>query len=54
MSLTTCIRKAGEHLRPEDKSQILLRARELRGEGLRPDDAGVSAISEQEIGRAHV
>jgi len=47
MSLTTCIRKAGEHLRPEDKSQILLRARELRGEGLRPDDAGVSAISEQ-------
>lgn len=47
MSLTTCIRKAGEHLRPEDKAKILLRARELRGEGLRPDDAGVSAVTEQ-------
>jgi hypothetical protein len=47
MSLTGCIKKAGPALRAEDKAAILARARELRADGLKADDAGKQAISEQ-------
>ena len=47
MSLTSCLKKAGAALRSEDKAAILARARELRGDGVKADEAGARAIREQ-------
>jgi hypothetical protein len=47
MSLTSCLKKAADHIDPSDKSQILLRSRELRAEGKSADEAGRAAIDEQ-------
>ena len=46
MSLTTCLKKAGDYMTPADKSKILVRARELRSDGSSVKDAALSAISE--------
>ena len=47
MSLTTCLRKAGDLLDAEDKAAILARAAELRKGGSAADDAGRMAIGER-------
>jgi hypothetical protein len=47
MSLTTCLKKAGDAIDPADKSAILDRARALRSEGKSPHEAAVQAVSEQ-------
>lgn len=47
MSLTSCMKKAGDALALEDRSAILLRAQALRGEGLKADAAGRQAVQEQ-------
>jgi hypothetical protein len=47
MTLSTCIKKAGDLLHTEDKSAILLRAKELRAQGVASDAAGLQAIQEQ-------
>ena len=46
MSLTACIKKAGEFLDPQDKTKILSRARELRADGLTAKQAGRQAVDE--------
>ncbi len=47
MSLTSCMKKAGDALTTDDRSAILLRAQALRGEGLKADAAGRQAVQEQ-------
>lgn len=47
MSLTTCLRKAGELLDAEDKAAIMARAAELRKSGTAADEAGRLAIGER-------
>ena len=47
MSLTTCIKKAGDALRSEDKAAIITAARENRSAGLAVDAAGIKAIDDQ-------
>lgn len=47
MSLSVCIRKAGDALHPDDKSAILARAAELRASGLKASAAAAQAVSEQ-------
>ena len=47
MSLTTCLKKAGNALHAQDKSAILSRARELRGQGLAANDAAMKAVDER-------
>lgn len=46
MSLTSCLKKAGTNLRPEDKAAILANARALRATGLSAKEAGVQAIKQ--------
>lgn len=47
MSLTTCLRKAGEAINPDDRKAILARAAELRKSGSDPDSAARQAVDEQ-------
>ncbi len=47
MSLTTCVQKAGDALRTEDKTAILDAARAYRASGMVADDAGRQAIRDQ-------
>lgn len=47
MSLTSCIKKAGALLHPEDKLAILDRVRELKAEGMKAGEAGKQAVQEQ-------
>lgn len=47
MSLTSCIKKAGSALSAEDKAVILARARELRADGMKADEAAKSAVTER-------
>lgn len=47
MSLTTCIKKAGEAINADDKAAILDRSRELRGEGKSATEAAKQAVDEQ-------
>lgn len=46
-SLTTCLKKAGDLLHPEDKLAITTRARALQKEGLSSTEAARQAVSEQ-------
>lgn len=46
MSLTTCLRKAGNALNQQDKAAILARARELRASGKSATEAAQSAVDE--------
>lgn len=46
-SITSCIKKAGEFLHPEDKSALLKRAKELREEGRKADEAARMAVEER-------
>ena len=47
MSLTQCLRKAGDALRPEDKAEILAAAAKYRKAGMGADEAGRKAVDEQ-------
>lgn len=47
MSLTGCIKKAGEHLHADDKKAILARAKELREQGVGRTEAGRQAVQER-------
>lgn len=47
MSLTTCIRRAGDALRAEDKAEILAAAAKYRKAGMTADEAGRKAVDEQ-------
>lgn len=47
MSLTTCIRRAGDALRPEDKAAIMAAAAKYRKEGMKADEAGRKAVADQ-------
>lgn len=47
MSLTTCVRKAGDALRPEDKRAILEAARQNRKAGMSADEAAKAAVRAQ-------
>ncbi|MFM7026044.1 MAG: hypothetical protein ACKOWC_08315, partial [Limnohabitans sp.] len=46
MSLTTCLKKAGSAISEADKAAIIERARELRGEGMKPTAAASKAVAE--------
>ncbi|MBA3622929.1 MAG: PLxRFG domain-containing protein [Methylibium sp.] len=46
-SLTSCVKKAGTALGAEDKAAILASARELRGAGVKTDDAATQAVDRQ-------
>jgi hypothetical protein len=47
MSLTSCIRRAGDALDASDREFILTRARALRAEGVAADEAGRRAVDER-------
>lgn len=47
MSLTSCIKKAGSALSADDKAAILARARELRADGMKADEAAKAAVTER-------
>jgi hypothetical protein len=47
MSLTTCLKRAGAALDPEDRLAVLSRASELRAAGRSTRDAGIEAVSER-------
>lgn len=47
MSLIGCIKKAGNFIDAADKSAILTRARDLRAQGMKPDEAARMAVQEQ-------
>ena len=47
MSLTACLKKAGDSLNREDKARVLELARQYRQEGLSPDEAAIKAVDEQ-------
>lgn len=47
MSLTTCLRKAGDAIHADDKAAIIARARELRQAGTPIDQAARQAVDEQ-------
>lgn len=47
MSLSSCIRQAGEFLNPEDRAAILARAAELRAAGLGATEAGRQALQDR-------
>ena len=44
MSLTACLKKAGDALDASDREFILTRARALRAEGVAADEAGRRAV----------
>lgn len=46
-SLTTCLRKAGNLIHTDDKAAILKRAKALREEGSKAQEAAVKAVQEQ-------
>lgn len=46
MSLTNCLKKAGDSINKKDRAAILARSRELRGQGIKPDAAAVQAVGE--------
>ena len=50
MSLTSCLKKAGPHIHPDDKSQILMAARENRAAGMTAAAAAAKAVADS-IGR---
>lgn len=47
MSLTSCLKKAGNAINQSDKAAILARARVLRGEGMAANDAAIAAVNER-------
>lgn len=47
MSLSSCLKKAGPFLNPEDKAAILDRSRELRGQGVGVAEAAAQAVDER-------
>ena len=46
-SLTTCMKKAGTHLRKEDKDAVMKAAQQLRKDGVSADDAALQAVQGQ-------
>lgn len=47
MSLTGCLKKAGELLSTEDRAAVVSSARKFRAEGVATDEAGIRALKEQ-------
>lgn len=47
MSLTSCLKKAGDAIHADDKSAILAAARKYRKDGLSAEEAGRKAVADQ-------